>query len=143
MYKKSYWGSKMHPSCLTPLVLLIFNLPCQIWGVITFEQFISLCWNFQDNLISYIPLIWKSIIKIWDESCPALVHLTWNDPKLFFGVTLYYLWIPCWVQLYYHHFVKTSLYWKTFHCSIREKDSSWQKLTISNPFSKTSQQKTI
>ena len=63
-----------------PLVLLIFNLPCQLWGVITFEWFISLCWNFQDNLISYIPFIWKSFIKIWDGSCPALVHLTWNDP---------------------------------------------------------------
>ena len=81
-YKKDYWDSKMHPSCLTPLVLSIFNLPCQLWGVITFEQVLSLCWNFQDNLISYIPFIQKSFSKLSDGSCPALVHLTWNDPAL-------------------------------------------------------------
>ena len=40
----------------------------------TFEQAISLCLNFQDNLISYIPFIWKSFIRIWDESCSNL----WN-----------------------------------------------------------------
>ena len=56
------------------LVLPIFNLPCQLWVVITFERVISLCWNFQDNLISYILFIWKSFIKIWDESCLNL----WN-----------------------------------------------------------------
>ena len=42
----------------------IFNLPCQPWAVLTFEQVISLCWNFQDNLISYIPFIWNSFIRI-------------------------------------------------------------------------------
>ena len=56
------------------LVLPIFNLPCQLWVVITFERVISLCWNFQDNLISYIPFIWKSFIRIWDGSCFNL----WN-----------------------------------------------------------------
>ena len=61
------------------LVLSIFNLLCQLWGVITFEQVISLCRNFQDNLL-YIPFIWKSFIKIWDGSCLASVHLIWNDP---------------------------------------------------------------
>ena len=49
----------MHPSCLTSFVLSIFNWPCQLWGAITFERDISLCWNFQDNLISYILFIWK------------------------------------------------------------------------------------
>ena len=57
-----------------PLVLLIFNLSCQLCDVITFEQVISLCLNFQDNLISYIPFIWKSFIRIWDGSCFNL----WN-----------------------------------------------------------------
>ena len=82
--KKSYWDSKLHPSCLTPLVLSIFNLPCQFWGVIIFERVISLCWNFQDHHISYIPLIWKGFIKIWDGSClnfEILVPLTWNNPN--------------------------------------------------------------
>ena len=73
-WKKSYWDWKLHPSCLAPLVLSVFNLPCQLLGVITFEQVISLHWNFQDNLISYIPFIWKSFIKIWNGSCPDL----WN-----------------------------------------------------------------
>ena len=67
-YRKSFWDSKIPPSCLKPLVLLIFNLPCQLWGVITFEQIISLCWNFQNNLISHMPFIWKSFIKTWDGS---------------------------------------------------------------------------
>ena len=57
--KKSYWDSKIHPGCWSPLVLSIFNLPCEAWSVITFIQVISLCWNFQDNLILYIPFIWK------------------------------------------------------------------------------------
>ena len=68
----------MQRSCLNDL-LLIFNLWCQLIGFIFFEWVISLCWNFQDNLISYIPFIWKSFIKIWNGSCAALVHLTWND----------------------------------------------------------------
>ena len=34
--KKSYWDSKIHPCCLTSLVWSIFNLPCQLWGAITF-----------------------------------------------------------------------------------------------------------
>ena len=65
-----------------PLVLSIFLTyhACQLWGVITFEQVISLCRNFQDNLILYIPFIWKTFIKIWDWSRLALVHVTWNDP---------------------------------------------------------------
>ena len=80
-YKKSYWDSKMQPSCLNHLVLLTFNLWCQLRGVITFEWVINLCWNFQDNLISYIPFISHiyHYIKIWDGSCPALVHLTWKN----------------------------------------------------------------
>ena len=78
---KKYWDSKMHRSCLTPLVLLIFKLSGKLWGAITFELVISLCWNLQDNLMSYITFIWKSFIKIWDSSCSALVHLTWNDPS--------------------------------------------------------------
>ena len=57
-----------------PLILPISNLPCQLWGAITFEQVISLCWNFQDNLISYIHFIWKSFIRILDGSYPNL----WN-----------------------------------------------------------------
>ena len=64
----------MHPRCPTPLVLLIFNLPCQLWGVIPFEWVISLCWNFENNLISYTPFIWKSFIRIWDGPCSNL----WN-----------------------------------------------------------------
>ena len=56
------------------LVLPIFNLPCQLWEAITFEWVNCLCWNFQDNLVSYIPFIWKSFIRIWDGSCPNL----WN-----------------------------------------------------------------
>ena len=78
--KKSYWDSKMPPSFLNDLVLLIFNFWCQLRGVITFQWVISLRWNFQDNLISNIPFIWKSFIKIWGGSCPSLVHLSWDDP---------------------------------------------------------------
>ena len=73
-YKKSYWDSKMHSSCLNPLVFSIFKLPCQLWHIITFEQVISLCWNFQDNLTSNISFTWKSFIRIWDGLCPKL----WN-----------------------------------------------------------------
>ena len=70
----------MRSSCLTPFVLLIFNLTCQLWADITFERVTILCWHFLKNLISDIPFIWNSFIKIWDGSCPALVHFTWNDP---------------------------------------------------------------
>ena len=51
-----------------------------------------MCWNFKDNLISYITFIWKSFINIWDGSCPALFQLTWNDPyytnEIFFNLLL-------------------------------------------------------
>ena len=66
-----------------PRFLLIFNILWQLWGVITFERIISLCWNFQDNLISYTPFISKSSIRIWDGSCPNLLsHIklqTWQS----------------------------------------------------------------
>ena len=54
--------------------LSIFNILWQLRGVITFEWIISLSWNFQDILISYIPFIWKRFIRIWDGLCPNL----WN-----------------------------------------------------------------
>ena len=63
---------KVHPTWLTPLVLLIFNLPCQLLRVITFEWVISLRWNFWGNVISYISFIWKSFIRIRDWSCRNL-----------------------------------------------------------------------
>ena len=75
---------KNAPKLPDPLVFT-FNLLCKLWVVLNFEWIISLCWNFQDNLISYTPFIWKSFIKIWDRSCPTfenLVHLTWNDPQI-------------------------------------------------------------
>ena len=78
--KKVIGTQKCTQAAWPPLVLPIFNLPCQLWGIITFERVISLCWNFQENLLSYVPFISKSFIKIWDRSCPALVHLTLNDP---------------------------------------------------------------
>ena len=65
-----------------PLVLLIFNLQCQLWGVITFEWVVSLCRNFQD--ISHIYL---SSGKVSSKSemghvptFKILVQLSWNDP---------------------------------------------------------------
>ena len=62
----------------TPLFFWsISNFPWQLWGAITFEQVLILCWHFQNNLISYIPFIWKSFIQIWVGSWPVLVHLTW------------------------------------------------------------------
>ena len=43
---------------------------CILWGVITFEWVMSLCWNFQDNLILYIPFIWKIFTNEWlDNWC--------------------------------------------------------------------------
>ena len=66
-----------------PLVLSIFYCSCQLRDVITFERVISLCLNFQDNLISYILSMCKSFIRICDGSCnnlDILVHLTWNEP---------------------------------------------------------------
>ena len=117
-YKKSYWDSKMQPSCLNHLVLLTFNLWCQLRGVITFEWVINLCWNFQDNIISYIPFMWKSFIKILDGSCPALVHLTWNEPLFYFeGLQLWrhFLFLQLQVSetilqyvLYFHSSLKIS-----------------------------------
>ena len=68
--KKDIETQKYTQAAWSPFKLLIFNLPCQLWGGITFEQIISLCRNFQDNLILYIPFIWKSFIKIWDASSP-------------------------------------------------------------------------
>ena len=59
-----------HDSCL-PLVLSIFNLPCQLWRVIIFE-FLSVCAEIVHNLISYIPFIWESFIRIRNGSCPNL-----------------------------------------------------------------------
>ena len=79
--KKVIGTPKYTQAAWAPLLLLIFNLPCQLWGVITFERVISLCWNSHDILISYIPFIWKSFIEIWDGSRTALAHLPWNDPN--------------------------------------------------------------
>ena len=73
---------KMHPSCLTLLALSIFNLPCALWGIIIFEQVISLYWNFQGNFILYIPFIWKSFIRIWVKSQPLKFWPIWD------GITL-------------------------------------------------------
>ena len=73
---------------------MLKGLWCQLCGVITFEWVINLCRNFQDNLISHIPFVWKSFMKIWDESCPALVHLTWNDPILNIDYSDFFIWSP-------------------------------------------------
>ena len=102
MYKKSYWDSKMHPSSLVPLVLSIFNFSCQLWGVVTFERVISFCWNIYDNLISYIPFIWKRFVKIRDGSCPNLwkfgpFDMEWLTRKLScsdsINLCVTYIWI--------------------------------------------------
>ena len=59
-----------------PLVLSIFHLPCQLWGVLTFGW---VCADIFKIILSHIYLSSRSFIKIWDGSCPALVHLTWNN----------------------------------------------------------------
>ena len=71
-----------HDSCL-PLVLSIFNLPCQLWRVIIFE-FLSVCAEIFNIIWSHIYL---SSGKVSSESemghVPTfenLIHLTWNDP---------------------------------------------------------------
>ena len=87
--KKVSETQKCIPGCLIPLFCQMLTWPYKLWAVITFEQIISLCWNFQDNFISYIPFTWKSFIKIWDGSCPALVRLTWNDPPTIYNL---YFW---------------------------------------------------
>ena len=89
-YKKCYWDSKMHPSLLTPLVLSIFISPGQLWGVITLERVISLCWNFQGNLMSYIHFIWKKFHQNlrWVMSQPLKFWSIWHGmaPLLFYIV---------------------------------------------------------
>ena len=127
-YKKIYWNSKMHPSCLTPLVLSIFNLPCQLWGATTFDWVISPCRNFQDNLISYIPFIWKSFIRFWDRSCPKLWNFGQFDmewPLLKFKASLLFIWhIPTLGQLsvgYHTHFPLSTLVREIaicMHCNV-------------------------
>ena len=61
-----------------PLFCWLFSLPCQLWGVIIFEQLISLC---------FLSPIYLSSGKVSSESdigyvptFEILVHLTWNDP---------------------------------------------------------------
>ena len=72
MNKKWTKARQKLPSPLFLPIFPLYTMPT-LWGVISFEQVISFCWNFQDNLVSYI--IKKSFIKIWDGSCPAfLVH---------------------------------------------------------------------
>ena len=78
-YKKVIETHKCTQAAWPPIVLPIFDLPCQLWGIITFEQVISLCWNFQEDLISHILFIWKSFIKIWDGSCLNLWNFGLSD----------------------------------------------------------------
>ena len=83
-YKKVIETQKYTQAAWPAQFLSIFNILWQLRGVITFEQIISLCWDFQDIPISYILFIWKSFIRIWMGHVPTfatLVHLTWNDPK--------------------------------------------------------------
>ena len=68
----------MHPSCLIPLVLSIFNLPCQLRGAIIFEHVISLYLNFQE-ILSHIYL---SSEKVSSKSDMSHVQ-AWNDQGLF------------------------------------------------------------
>ena len=58
---------------------------CQLWGVITFEWVISLCWNFQDNLSHIYLSSGKVSSKSEMSHVPTfetLVYLIWNDPIL-------------------------------------------------------------
>ena len=69
LVQKTLLRLKNAPKLSVPLLFCrFFNLPYELWGVITFERVISLCWNFPDNLL------WKMFIKIWDGSC----HNLWN-----------------------------------------------------------------
>ena len=80
---KKVIGTQKCTQTAWPLLFCQF-LTSQANFVVSSEWVISLCWNFQDSLISYIPFFCKIFIKIWDRSCTALVHLTWNDPLLYY-----------------------------------------------------------
>ena len=75
----------MHPSCLTLLALSILDLPCQLWGIITFEWVISLCWDFPDNFIS--PTLIQPVFPIGDL---FWVRENWHpkyEKNLFFKIS--------------------------------------------------------
>ena len=90
VYLKYIWSMLLYLNILCKYTSSIFEVYLRLYFtlggsyltlLVLLPLFISLCWNFQDNLISYIPFIWKRFIKIWDWSCPAVVvHMTWNDP---------------------------------------------------------------
>ena len=80
---RSYWDSKLHARCLTPLTFCRFlYILWQLQGVIILEQIISLCWNFQDN-----PILSSGKVSSESEmghvpTFEILVHLTWNVTHL-------------------------------------------------------------
>ena len=81
------------PDTPLPLFLVTFSLIYHANFEVPYllsRYIISLCWNFQENLVSYI--IKKSFIKIWDGSFPAfLVHemtMSWHEMTQFIFLSM-------------------------------------------------------